>query len=751
VTWFRAVGWGLLFCSLAIAADRNKGAEIAQALRHVSLDPEQTFHVRELELARGDIKIYLTEGVLSFLTPVAGHCIGAVFTTSGVEAGDAEVLVLPPQRSERASLASFIQSPNLDEHFGSALFLFSDNTAAEVLAQIQNRPVRKESDIARNLAPSLNPVVEAAASELDVRLVQALLDNHKPAGGVFYGMMIGRQLGAFDVLYTPSNFEPVSVGRLVTQVNGLQNFQLWTSFRTRHAPPFVPPEPRTADYRIEANIHPDLSMSVTATFTDVAGPDDGCVLSFDLSDRLKVLSAEVDGKPVEVFEHETARSQEAKSAGSFLLISDTPFLPGSRHTVQVRYEGSVIWETPVHTYFVDERNTWYPVNGPVQANFDLTFHCPERLDLVSTGELLSDRTENGTRTVHRKTTVPEHLAGFNLGEYTLTSQQRNGYEIECYFNKGGAATSDSNIPEETAAVLDDYTSRWGRVPIRTMAISPIPGYFGQGFPGLIYLSDVSYLREQDRPAELRNARLDAFFSDLLLPHEVAHQWWGNVVTPASYRANWLLEAMANDAALQDLKRRKGTEALNEVLARYRDDLLRERNGKRVESAGPVDFGQRLIPAADASTWHTILYEKGTWILEMLGARLGDDNFRNMQLRLLDEFATKPVTNEDFRRIASGFLPQDQPDHNLELFFDTWIYGTGIPKLSLQRSGQTFDLELSGVDPDFTGDVPLVCTGPSGKQQTRWIRASTGSNVADSRHHEPVACELPPPDSFLYAQ
>jgi hypothetical protein len=207
--------------------------------------------------------------------------------------------------------------------------------------------------------------------------------------------------------------------------------------------------------------------------------------------------------------------------------------------------------------------------------------------------------------------------------------------------------------------------------------------------------------------------------------------------------------MASDASLQVLKERKGAEAVDEVLSRYRDDLLRDRNGKQIESAGPVDFGQRLIAAADTATWHTILYEKGTWILRMLRARLGDDNFLKMQLQMLHEFASKPITNEDFRRIASGFVPADQPDRNLDVFFDTWVYGTGIPRLSLQRSGQTFDLEVSGVDPDFTGDVPLTCTGTGGKQQTRWIRASTGSNVADSRHHEPVACQLPSPNAFLY--
>ncbi len=113
----------------------------------MSLDPEQTYRVRELSLARGDIKIYLTEGILSFVTPVTGHVVAAIFTTTGAEAGDAEVLVLPPQRSERASLASFIKRPNLDEHFTSALFLFSDDTVKELVQQIEQRPIRKAPEI----------------------------------------------------------------------------------------------------------------------------------------------------------------------------------------------------------------------------------------------------------------------------------------------------------------------------------------------------------------------------------------------------------------------------------------------------------------------------------------------------------------------------------------------------------------------------------------------------------------------------
>ena len=52
---------------------------------------------------------------------------------------------LPPTRSERSSLATFTNSPNLEEHFKSAAFVFTDGTGDELLAQLQNNPASKKS------------------------------------------------------------------------------------------------------------------------------------------------------------------------------------------------------------------------------------------------------------------------------------------------------------------------------------------------------------------------------------------------------------------------------------------------------------------------------------------------------------------------------------------------------------------------------------------------------------------------------
>ncbi len=736
-----------VFCLAAQPSEQPEltGAAIATQLRQVSLDPAQTYSVRDLRLTRGDIKIYLTEGLLSFVTPVAGRRVAAVFTTAGVEAGDAEILVLPPQPSERASLASFTKTPNLDEHFNSAIFLFSDDTAAELLSQIHQGELRPAPKLAAQLGPNVDPVLRNISAAIDVRLVQSLLDHHSAAEGFFYSVIGGRDLGAFDAIYQPDQFEPVSVGRS-SVVDGREDFTLWASFRPRHDPPYVPPPPRIGNYSIDTTIHPDLSMSVTARFDIAAEESDGRVIPLRLSERLKIASATVDSQPVEVLQRSFVLLPELMRGIPFLLITAAPLSPATRHHVEIRYEGSVIRQTGQDSYFVDERNAWFPYSEPTRSSFDLTFRCPARLRLVSTGELVSDELIGDQRVVHRRTEVPEALAGFNLGDYHETTDTHGLYRVECYANQS-AANGMADIPKETEDILDYYTRRWIKLPIHSVAVSPVPGYFGQGFPGLIYLSSISYIREEDRPAVLRNPLLDTFFSLLLLPHEVAHQWWGNIVTSANYRAGWLLEAMASYSALQYVERSQDT-ALEAGLNRYRQDLLGDDKGHSVESVGPVDFGVRLLDSAGNRDWDIVTYEKGAWILHMLRERLGEQGFNQMQLRLLHDFAAKPLTNEDFRTVASQFVPPGVPDKTLSLFFDTWIYGTGIPKLALSRTREGLSLTVSGVDEDFTADVPLACQSKTGQQETRWVRASTGPNDIPLPPGSGV-CSLPAPTDFLY--
>jgi hypothetical protein len=738
----------LALCGLARAEVPQTAAALAAELQQLSIDPAQTYRVRDLQLFRGDLKIYLTEGVLSFAAPLAGRRVAVVFTTAHSEGGDGEVLTFPSQRSERASLLRFSKTPNLDEHLNSAVFFFSDNTAQELRRQIEEKPIHLAADLAPELAQEANSILRENSSAIEVRLVGSLLDHHPSERGFFYGMIGGRDQGAFDVGYDPDKFEPISIGRVAAAtIPGAEpRFQVWASFRPRGAAPFVNNADRLKNYRVETTIHPDLSMSSLARFDYMADDSGGPVVMLNLATRLRITSAAIDGKSAEVFERKSIGTVETKGAGAFLLIAASSLQSSTAHQIEVHYEGSVIRQTGTGGYFVDERNQWYPFISPMLTTFDLIFHCPENLRLVATGEPVSEEVKAGVRTVHRKTPVAEPLAGFNLGDYTITSETHGPYLIDVYANRTTGAEPALSIPADAASVLDYYSRRWMPLPIRSLAISPIEGYFGQGFPGLIYLSNIAYMREEDRPPALRDPRGNSFFSELLLPHELAHQWWGNMVSQADYRAAWLLEAMANYSALQYLERSKGSAELDAALASFRDDLSREQDGKPVESAGPVDFGERLLDNSGLNVWHAVVYEKGAWILHMLHRRLGDEGFQKLQMRMLERYATKPISNEDFRELAAGFVPATQPDRTLNLFFETWIYGTGLPRMALRKASRGVVLNLSGVDDDFTLDVPMDCQEAGGKPYVRWVRAITGDNIIDLPRHN--ACELPADTDFL---
>jgi hypothetical protein len=723
----------LVFAAALYGADQL--AAVRADLQHLAIDPSETWRVRDLELSKGGTKIYLTEGVLAFATPVDGRRIAAVFTATSVEAGDAEIIALPPVTAERTSLARFTQSPNLDEHLSEALLFFADNTGQDLLKQIHEHPLHPAPELAAAIGAEFGDSLRKSGQEIDVRIAQSILDRHSPANSFFYGMLAGRTLGFFDFVFQPDQHDSVLFGRIAKRASEPPFFQIWASFHARDMaePPTVY---HLTDYHVDTTIQPDLTMLCTADFDYRADTDDGAVISLLLTPRMHVTSATIDGVPASVLMHDSPLTADVRGATTFLLVSATELAPGSHHRVQVQYAGSVIRRTSEGNYFVDDRNAWYPFMAPMLTFFDLTFHCPQNLRLVSTGEPISEEVVKGQRMIHRRTSRVEALAGFNLGDFNITTSEYPPYSIEICVNPQAAPPPD--LAEQSAAILKYYSGRWMPLPLHNLAVTPIEGYFGQGFPGLIYLSNISYIREGNRPLGLRNAALDSFFSQLLLPHELAHQWWGNIVTPGDYRGNWIVEGMANYSALQYLEQSQGSKVSDAILADYRADLIRPRDkGELIDSFGPVTFDERLLNNFGVGPWHDILYEKGTWIFHMLRERMGASAFHEFQLRVLKDFASRPISNEDLRQEAAHFIPAHQPDRDLTSFFDTWVYGTGIPELAV-KNGR---LRLSGVPDGFSVDVPLQCG--SGAVPT-WLRAA--EEESDLPAH---GCSLPPTANFLY--
>lgn len=775
-----------------------KPSELLRAIRENGLDAAACYRVRDLSFAKEDVRVYLNDGYLIFTDAVEGRRTGAIFTAD-VEGGDGEVIVLPPTRSERQSLARFNSSPNLDEHLRSGFFVFADGSAEELMNRIEREGVgRKAPEMGAVLASEWSPVAADIEGSLALRLVQDVLAPAKPGRGLAFLALSGKGLGNFDIVVEPRGGTRIEI-RHGTERDNRPTYDVWTSFPARSArnstaSPARPEYSFTA-YRIEANLDNDLHLKAVTHATVRVGSEPCRTLPMLIARDMQISAVRLDGAPAEWLLGDAGRSRNAiaDDESAVLVVPDAPLAPGSEHTLEFEHDGNVVKVAGDGVFFVSDRASWYPHAAVGGSTFDVSFRYPKRLTLVNGGELVDDRTEGDWRTTRRRIAVPVASAGFDIGDYEKVSVQASGVLIDVYGNRhvedalrpqveappipapqelrdrraraplaasGGPSLSAAPDPlgrlklvaADVASAVDYYSGLFGPPALKTLTVAPIPGTFGQGFPGLVYLSTFAYIDPGERPAAMRNARQQAFFSDMLAAHEAAHQWWGAVTTVERSEDSWLIEGLAQYSALLWMEKKRGFKDALPVLQGYRDELLGADDKNTPESAGPIVWGERLLSSDVPDAWRAITYGKSMWILHMLRRRMGDERFLAMLAELRKRYEFRPVTTEGFRALVQEFRPRGIGAEAIDAFFDSWVYATGIPALKLRYTATpaaagavalSGTLEQSGVDEDFSVDVPVEVHFAKGPPQIVWVRTSTGEeSFSAALRQAPVRVTLP---------
>jgi hypothetical protein len=620
----------------------GSAVSFAAALKEIAFDPANCWRVRDLPIARQDLKLYLSDGFLLLSKPLGNSPIAALFFAE-VEGGDGEIIVLPPSSGERQSLARFTQSPNLDEHFKSAVLIFTDSTATEIAAFLRDNAAKPAPEMGTLLADQYGSTLRNLTASFEARLVQDISGNVKPDFGLFFAALASTPHGNFDVIHDPQATDQIVVAQLQNR-EGRAYYNIWTSFpsrRVRKDPSLGPPlrEFAIEHVQIEATLGQNLYLTATTTLRIRIPESPGLRLSrntlaFDISRRVRVREVRVDGATAHVLQRENLRSTLLRGNENevFLVALDAGLSPGL-HTVTFQQEGEVVLSAGNGVYFVSARGTWYPHHGLQFATYDLTFRCPRNLTIVATGDLIDEQVEGETRISRRRSRIPLRIAGFNVGEFKSSSSSRGALRVDVYANKfvetsltprreavlpppppsPGRRPRQADLPpivvqpaapdpsahietlaSDVAEAFTFFAERFGPPPLNTLAVSPIPGTFGQGFPGLIYLSTLAYLPPRERPQFANQGIQQIFFSDILVAHEVAHQWWGNTITTAGYHDEWIMEALANYSAFLLIERKRGARFLEEILEKYRDHLL--------EKASTGSASMPPAPSSSGPVW-----------------------------------------------------------------------------------------------------------------------------------------------------
>lgn len=739
-----------------------------QALNELRVDPARVYYVHELNLRRGPVSLTFAEGKLAFLAPLEGRVTGAVFVGRG------HVITMPRDPAERRSLAQFLGVPLLDQLFSRAYLRFNDDTSAAIERALQQAGTQATSDTA--LADSWNSVIANLNPWHSRRILYDWLSvGPRP---FFYAGLAGDATGVFDVLVDQRRDEQVFMGQPRT-VRGDRFYDVWASFALDNEKKQPSEVVSPLDYAIDTTIADDLSLQANATVHLKELRPGERIITLELSRYLAVSGCtDESGKPLIFFQNDDVSRRDLARHGNdeLLVVLPSATRAGEELRLQITYHGNVITDAGNGTYFVGERGSWYPHVGGADhfVPFDLAFHWPKRLTLVATGNQLESREENAQRYGHWRSNRPLALAGFNLGDYESESASSDNPKIRLYANRqleeailnrlrnrpaDFAAEMSSSMdqlrtrqpalespPPSPASVLKHlgdeivdsirfFEKKNGPFPFDHLDVSQIPSAFGQGWPGLLYLPTLVFLPPEAQQEVGAGARTQQQINEMVPFHEVAHQWWGNEVGIASYRDNWIQEAMANYLALWYADNKKPSQRLlTKWLELYRTELLTKAGSsdETVEDAGPLSAGYRLDSSKTPGAYNTIIYGKGAWVVHMLRMMLREPASKNPDARfeeflhtVLDEHRFQALSNADLEAAVEKFMTPAmdlEGSHSMDWFFDEWVRGTGIPHYSVEFQARprgndfvvTGKLKQAEVPSLFTAPVPLYATRPGAK-------------------------------------
>ena len=661
-------------------------------LRSVGLDANRVYEIRDAPLDYDQVHISLDHGTIAFSSDVYGKVTGAFFE------GEGEVLVIPPDQAERASMTLFTGAAILEDRFATAYFRFNDDSFAGLQPYLSS-PTDAADFISRWSAPAKN-LAEWDALRMFMSFSRCLPSDDTPTASnscsipntdrFLHARIQTPKLGIYDLTYDASSTEEISIGQQKT-VEGVNYYNVWASFSVAQGKSRR--QPKTSDellirsYDADIQVHPPTELRATTSMKVEVLAQGARVLSFELSRFLKIKEVTMDDHPLAFIQNQALDGTQLARRGNdvVVLIFPEALKAGQKLELKFVYGGDVLSEAGGGLLYVGARGIWYPNRGMAAANFDLRFRYPAGWTLLATGRRLSSNEDEesnaaqptGERVSHWVTKIPIPVAGFNLGKYFRTESRSGDVSIETYAAAGVERTFPkppdeiavrprlpsplprSSAPEvvlhppispvrnaqsvsnDAASAVSFLSQRFGPFPYETLRLTQMPGPLSQGWPGLIFLSSYSFLSPEDR-SHLSLGPVDQILARQVTAHETGHQWWGDLVYWRGYRDQWLFEGLANYCSLMMLEAQDPV-SFQRIMTKYRDNLLQKNKaGAVLKDAGPVTLGLRLSSSEFPDGYEAISYGRGTWLFHMLRHMLNDGTGQDKPLPPTEQPFTKAL-------------------------------------------------------------------------------------------------------------
>ena len=766
-------------------APSSEAATVWKTLLSPVMDPDKSARTENVVIERDRVKITLIEGTIQFARPVNGVAFAAVFRGKGRLEAEA------PNPTEAAQLQLFTGRNKLEMPFTEAAFSFTDGFLDEVAKKVQWSPANAVSEA---LYVERQQQREDLGAGYLPRLFKSVMSSDRERSAFFLADLRTEGAGWVEVAYDVMEQEEVRIGQWA-DVGPVRILDVWMSFPAGDRDPtlaYADPSARldyvVPTYRIDATVTGGAELSATVQVGVRSRYAGERVLLFGLDSNLRVDSVkDSEGQALEFFQARETKDRRQSYGDYVAVVLPAATQSGVTQRVDFHYAGSrVVRKVGDGNYFCQSFG-WYPTMAEsavgtgtfaFRSDFEINFRSPKQYSLVATGHKVSEKTEGDWLLTSWKSDIPLAVAGFAFGEYKIYGEKVGDIDVQVYANRRpddflrsiqdsfGSAVDELAAPQgssrmtlggavgnltpsamaepigvETANTLRLFQDFYGPYPYKQLAVTNILGSYGQGWPGLLYLSWVTFLDSTQR--HTLGIRDHVELTDFFRAHESSHQWWGHRVSWKSYHDQWLSEGFAEFSGNLYIEfRRNRAEALTQW-RKERETLLRPvARGRAIDSVGPIWLGRRVASSVTGPrSYQDLIYSKGGYVLHMLRMMLQDLGnqdrdrfFKAMMQDFCRTFENKPASTEDFKALVEKHMTSNMimdRTRNMDWFFDQYVYGTGIPKYQFSYTTEPLPdgktklsgkITRSGVPDDWKDLVALYAHQGQGMIRLGFIHA-----------------------------
>lgn len=320
----------------------------------------------------------------------------------------------------------------------------------------------------------------------------------------------------------------------------------------------------------------------------------------------------------------------------------------------------------------EDNHAWFPcTDAPNERQTTETIiTVPERFTVLSNGTLASEKhdAKRARRTFHWRQDEPHpaYLVSIVIGEFDEIKARNEKIPVT-YHTYEGTASDARRLFGRTPEMIRHFSKLFGYD-------YPYPKYAQVVVDDFIFgaMENTSLSTFTDRCLHDARTQLDFNHHDIVA-HELAHQWWGDLLTPKSWEHTWLKEGFATYAETLWLEHAGGKDEARFSLIQDGNLYLME---DRDRYRRPVVYDHYDFPV---EVYDRHAYQKGGIVLGMLRYVLGDDDFFRTLAYYARKHERQSVETNDFKVAI-----EEVTGRNLDWFFDEWLYGRGHPEFEVSH-------------------------------------------------------------------